>query len=100
MTPFGEPRARLCLEEIIGEILAPDGGVFDAGLGERAVEIEHADQAGPGAGPIGDGEDGAAVADQAGNTWWLSIARRFGDDERGARDRYWRRLPCLPFATG
>ena len=49
-------------EKIVGEILAPERAVGDARLGQRAVEIEHADQAGPGAAPVGDGQDRARDA--------------------------------------
>ena len=48
-------------KEIVGEIFAPQRVVVHAGLGQRSVEIEHADQAGPFAAPVGDGQDRALM---------------------------------------
>src|SRR5690606_4404581 len=79
--PGGEPVA----EKIVGEVGAPEGRVSDAGFGEGAVEIEHADEAGPGAGPVGDGEDGAAVGDEARQEVVGILPDAFGNDERRVR---------------
>ena len=61
-----EPALQAVDEELVGEILAPERGVLHAGLGERAVEVEHADQPRPGARPVGHGQDRALVRDQPG----------------------------------
>ena len=76
-----EPVVQPLAEILVGEILAPERGVFDAGLGERAVEIEHADQSGPGARPVGDGEDRPAVRDQAAQHVVRVLPDRLGDDD-------------------
>ena len=56
-----EPRAQALEEEGVGEILAPKRAVGHARLGQRAVEVEHADEAGPGAAPVRHGEDRSAM---------------------------------------
>ena len=57
----GEPFAQAAFEEVVGKVQAPQGAVFNAGFGEGAVEVEHADEAGPLPRPVGKGEDGTAV---------------------------------------
>jgi hypothetical protein len=76
-----EPLGEIAFEEVVLEIFGPDGGVLDAGLGERAVEVEHADEAGPLAGPVGDGEDGGAVGGEAVEDVVGVLPDGFGDDE-------------------
>ncbi len=68
---------------IVLEILAPEGRIFDARLGHGAVEVEHADESGPGSAPVGDGEDGAFVKLQAVQDVMRILPDGFGDDERG-----------------
>jgi len=63
---LANPLAQAVDEEGVGEVLAPEGAVLDARLAHAAVDVEHSHEAGPLAGPIGDGEDGAAMAEQAG----------------------------------
>ena len=82
---FVKPGVEIFGEVIIGEIIGPDGGVFDAGLGERAIEIEHADEAGPGAAPVGSGENGALMREQAGENMMRVLPNGFSDDERRFR---------------
>ncbi len=79
-----EPLAEALSKEGVREILAPEGAVGDAGLGQGAVEIQHADQAGPGAAPIGDGEDGAAMGVKPGQDVMAVLPDGFGHDQRGA----------------
>jgi hypothetical protein len=69
-------------EEVVLEVLAPERGVFHARLGEGAVEVEHAHEAGPGAAPVGDGEDGSLVRDEAGQHMVRVLPDRLGDDQR------------------
>ena len=69
--------------EIIAEILRPDGGVLDAGLGQRTIQIQHADQAGPGAAPVGDSQDGALVGDQAMQNVMRILPDALRDNQRG-----------------
>ena len=57
----GEPFAQAAFEEVVGKVQAPQGAVCNAGFGEGAVEVEHADETGPLPRPVGKGEDGAAV---------------------------------------
>ena len=73
---FGEPCFEAGKEEVVFEIFAPEGGIGHAGFGEGAVEVEHADEAGPGAGPVGHGEEGGRGGrrGRGGGDW--SIARR------------------------
>ena len=44
---LAEPFAEAFAEDGVVEVLAPERGEFYAGLVEAAVEVEHADQAGP-----------------------------------------------------
>jgi hypothetical protein len=76
-----EPGREAAEEEVVGEVGAPEGGVFHAGLGERAVEVEHADKAGGGAGPVGDGEDRGLVRDEAVEDVVRILPDGLGDDD-------------------
>ena len=58
---FGEPLPQASFEIGVGKIFAPQRAVADAGFGERAVEIQHADQPGPGAAPIGERQNRSFV---------------------------------------
>jgi hypothetical protein len=77
-----QPALQAAEEQRVVEVLAPQRRVFDAGLGERAVEIEHADEARPGAGPVGHIEQGPAVRDQAGKEVMRILPDALGDNER------------------
>ena len=83
--PVLQPLAQAVLEEVVGEILAPERAVADAGLGERAVQVEHADQARPRAAPVGDGEDRAAMGEQAGQHVVAVLPDAFRHDQRRLR---------------
>ncbi len=77
-----EPLGEFAEEVGVVEVVAPEGGVFHAGLGEAAVEVEHADETGPSAGPIGDGEDRPAVRDEAVKNVVGILPDGLGDDDR------------------
>ena len=79
----GEPRLQAGEKIIVGEIVAPEGGIFHAGFGEGAVEIQHADETGPSAGPVGDGENRSLMRDEAGEEMVRVLPDGLGDDERG-----------------
>ncbi len=76
--PVVQPRAEI----IVGEVLAPQGRILDARLGERAVQVEHADQARPGSRPIGDGQDRPAMRDEAAQHVMRILPDGLGHDER------------------
>ena len=82
---LGEPLAEAVSEESIGKVLAPERAVADAGLGERPVQVQHADQAGPGAAPVGHGQDGAAMGPEARQDVMAVLPHRFGHDHGGVR---------------
>ena len=81
----GEPFAQSGAKFRVLERLAPERAVADAGLCHRAVQIQHADEARPGAAPVGDREDGAAVSEQPGQDVMAVLPDAFSDDERGVR---------------
>jgi len=78
-----------CLEAVerprVGEVLAPQGGVPDAGLGHAAGETEEPDEARELAFPVGDYENPAAVAAQSGEDMMAVLPDSLGDDERSLR---------------
>ena len=78
----GDPFPQAALEKRVFEVLAPEGGEGHPGLAEAAIEIQHAHQAGPLAGPVGDGKDGAAVRLQAGKQVRAVLPDGLGDDNR------------------
>ena len=80
-----QPLVELLLEGLVRESLAPESRVGDAGLGERTVEVEHADQPRPLPGPVGDGQDRRAVSDEAGQDVVGVLPHRLGDDDRRAQ---------------
>ena len=100
-----QPLVQLLAERVVGEGLAPQRRVGDAGLGQRTVEVQHADEARPLAGPVGDGEDRSAMADQARQDVVGVLPDRLGHDDRRVRDRslaktsrpsFWLAMkPCL-----
>ena len=78
---LANPLAEAVDEEGIGEVLAPKCGELYARLAQAAVEVEHSDQAGPLATPVGDGEDGAAMGDEAGEDMVAVLPDGLYDDE-------------------
>ena len=89
-----EPRAQALEEKRVGEILAPERAVGHARLGQRAVEVEHADEAGPRAAPVGDGEDRPAMRGQAGAARGGCTARPPRPRSAARRRECCGRLPC------
>ena len=69
-------------EEVVREVLAPERAERDAGLCQTGVQVQHPDQSGPGAAPVGDGEDGALVREQSGEHMMAVLPDRLGDDHR------------------
>ena len=89
-----EPAAQAVQEELVGEVLAPEGGVADAGLRQRAVQVEHADQARPLAAPVGDGQDRPLVGIEPVQDVMAVLPDGLGHDQRRVgRDRSGR-PPC------
>ena len=84
-TALGQPLMQLLLERLVGESLAPQRAVLLARLGQRAVEIEHADQARPLARPVGDGQDRRAMGEEPGQNVVGVLPHRLGDDDRRLR---------------
>jgi hypothetical protein len=80
---LANPLAEAVEEEGIVEVLGPDGAELDARLAQAAVEVEHSDQAGPLSTPVGDGEDGAAMADEACEDVVAVLPDGLDDDEGG-----------------
>ena len=67
---------------MVGEFLAPDRAVANAGLGERTVEVQQPHQPRPLAAPVGQGEDRPAMPREAGKHVAGVLPDRLGDDER------------------
>ena len=80
-----EPAIQTGEKILVIEILTPKRGITHAGLGERAIEVQHADKAGPRAGPVGDGENRRLVRDEPGQQMVRILPDRLGDDERRLR---------------
>src|SRR5207253_1024855 len=69
------------------EIDAPESVVLHAGLGQRAVQVQHADQSGPLAAPVGDRQNRAAMRVQAMEQMMAVLPHGLHHDERRiARD--------------
>ena len=83
--PVGQPDAQSTLEKRIGKILAPERRVVDAGLGERAVQIEHSHEARPLPGPVRDRQDRPFVVDEARQHMMGILPGRLRDDDRRIR---------------
>ena len=81
--PLSSHRWSLAGKELVGKILAPQRRVLSPGLGQRAVEVEHADQPRPGARPVGHGQDRALVGQQAGQHVMRVLPDRLGHDQAG-----------------
>ncbi len=80
--PLLQPAAEVFCEPVVAKILAPQRAVFDTGLGERPVEVQHADESRPRPRPIGEGEDRPAMRDQPGEHVVRILPDGFGDDKR------------------
>ena len=80
--PRAEPGVEMPLEARTREVVGPDRGVGHARLRERAVEVEHADEAGPLARPVGRREDRPGVRREAGKNVVGILPDGFGHDER------------------
>ena len=79
---LAKPLPQAILEEAVGELLAPERTVADAGLGHGGVQVEQSDQARPGAAPVGHREEGTAVTCQAGQQMLAVLPDTFDDDQR------------------
>ncbi|MNV31102.1 hypothetical protein D3C71_1223950 [compost metagenome] len=79
---FQKPLGKTAAEEIVVECLAPQRGIGDTRLGQRAVEIEQADQTRPLAGPVGNGQDRSLVAGETGQHMVRILPDGFCDDHR------------------
>jgi hypothetical protein len=80
---FSDPLANAVQEEIVLKIDAPDRAVSHPHLGEAAVQVEHTDQAGPFAAPVGDRQDWSAVVPQPGQHVVAVLPDRFRHDQGG-----------------
>jgi len=83
--PLAQPLAKAVSEEAIGEILAPKGAIAHSHFSERAVEIQHPDQPGPSATPVGDCKNRSLVSEEAGEQMLAILPDGFCDDQRGLR---------------
>ena len=77
-----EPLTEFGFEIVVGEIFAPERRVFHALLGERAVQIQHADESRPRPRPVGAGEDRPAMRGESGEDVMRVLPDGFGDNER------------------
>src|SRR6185437_15964410 len=71
-------------EEIVSKIDAPESVITHTRFSERAVEIQHADQAGPFTAPVGDRQDWALVRIEAVQNV-MAILPDGLDDDQGRR---------------
>ena len=77
-----QPLAQTGLEKGVGEGLAPQCGVAHAGLCERGVKVQHADESRPLAAPVRHREDRAAVRGQSGQHMMRILPDSLGNDQR------------------
>ncbi len=77
-----QPVGQLFAEVAAAKIFAPQRAVLHARLGQRAIEIEHADQPWPGSRPIGQREDWPLVGNQTVQHMVRILPDRLGHDER------------------
>ena len=89
-----QPAAEAIAEEIVGEIDAPQRTILHACFGERSVQIQQADQAGPFAAPVGNREDGSAMRVEAMQQMMAVLPDGFDHDQRRVEWGYRERLPC------
>jgi len=78
----GKPFPQTTAKQRIGKILAPQRGIFHPSLGERTVEIQHADQARPLPRPISHGKDRPSVGNQTTQQMVRILPYRFGNNQR------------------
>jgi hypothetical protein len=79
--PLGQPLCQRAARERIVERLAPDRAVRNAGLRQRPVQVQHADQARPLAAPVRERENRRAVPRQAREHVARVLPHRFDDDD-------------------
>ena len=96
---LGQPAPQAAHEELVGEILAPQSRILAARLGQRAVEVEHADQSRPGARPVGHGQHGPTMAKQPGQHVMRILPDGLGHDQPGLGIEAARRSACLLSAS-
>jgi len=77
--PFLQARSEI----FVSEVFAPQSVERDARLDQRAIQIEQPDQARPLAGPVGNGENGPAMAAHAGQHVMRVLPRGGGEDKAG-----------------
>ena len=80
--PAFEPAPQAVVEEAIVEIVAPERAVLHAGLGQRAVQVQHADQSGPLAAPVGDRQDRPPMGEQPGQDVMAVLPDGLDHDQR------------------
>ena len=78
-----QPLRQPVQEILVRELLAPDRREFLAGLDQRPVEVEQADESGPLSGPVGDCQNRPAMAEQAGQNMVRVLPRGRGEYESG-----------------
>ena len=79
----GQPGAEPLEESLVAEVIAPEGAVLHACLGEGAVEVEHADETGPGAAPVRDGQDRTLMGEESLQEMVAVLPDCLGNDDRG-----------------
>jgi len=80
-----EPALESREREFVGEVFTPQGGEFHAGFGERCVEIEHTDQAGPLSAPVGESEDRTLMRNKTGQNMVAILPDGLDHHERRIR---------------
>ena len=78
-----EPFVERVLKVSVGEVFAPNGGEWLAGLDKRAVQIEQADKSRPLPGPVGSSENRPQMRAKAGENVMAVLPRRCREDEAG-----------------
>ena len=81
-------------KNVVLKSATPEGAVLHAGFGQRAVEVQHADESRPLAAPVGDGQDGASMGEESGEHVMAVLPDGFDDDQRSIRAGSRGRLPC------
>ena len=79
----GQPGAESLEERLVAEVIAPEGTVLHTRLGEGAVEVEHADEAWPGAAPVGDSQDRTLMGEESLQEMVAVLPDSLGNDDRG-----------------
>src|SRR5690242_5563966 len=83
--PGFQPALQAVEKKFIGEILAPERGIADTRFGQRAIEVQHADESRPGSRPVRDRENWSAMRDQAVKKMMRILPDALGHDERSLR---------------